>query len=241
MEALISGSAGIALVMDGDQFASIHVDEPERTVPRDPAEYHYLIGEGKDFITVEDVTRDEVVRQLNLAYDSDDALMLVLILQDPELPEDIRRDAVTDLEELLEQGELGVFLEGVLYAHPLPTVLDLQGAMRFAREAGTRELLTLLELFWTHQDTIREVRAAWEAIPREQFSGEYDHWQATLVREGVFRDLVRQRASGKKVNDLFVEISSLPAVHALPNHRTILWQWIGSSLQNVGDSEIQGF
>ena len=64
MEAMISGRTGVALVMDGDQFASIHADNPDRTVPRHPGEFHFLVGEGEDFVTVENVTRDEIVRRL---------------------------------------------------------------------------------------------------------------------------------------------------------------------------------
>ena len=231
MEALISGRAGIALVVDDGQLASIHADEPDKTVPRRPSEFRYLGGEARDFVVFEDVERDEIVGRLLLEQDRATALQLVLIAQDPELSDDIRREAVDELEGLLQDGEVGAYVENVLYSHPLPEGMDLAGAMNQARMARAHDLHTLLELFWTHQDEIREVREAWESIPLSDFAGEDEHWRATVVREGLFRDLARRRAARGSVTQVFTAARTRSAIRSLPNHGVVLRRWSGSLLE----------
>lgn len=226
MEALISGRAGLALVVDGDRLASIHAADPEFMVPRQPADFRYLAGEAQDFVPYENLTREEIVSELLLAEDREDALRLILTAQDPDLPDDIRREAVDELEKLIQESGVGSYLEGVLYAHPLPRSLDLAGAMQRARTAEAWETLTLLELVWSHQDAISDVRQAWESIPLADFSGEEDHWQATAVRQGLFRDLARRLATGGSLDELVVEIEARPEIGVLPNHRGVLHRWL---------------
>ncbi len=225
MEAMISGRAGLALVMDGGRLASIHAGEPERTVSRHPGEFHHLAGDVRDFINVEVETRDDVVRELLLAQDREDALQLVLIAQDPELSDGVRREAIEELEELLRNDDVVASVEAVLYSHPLPEGLDLAGAARRSRDVGAREVQSVLELFLTHQDTIREVREAWESIPLADFHNEDDRWRTTMVREGVFRDLARCRTSGGDVQAFFARVRTRKAVHDLPSYRAVLRRW----------------
>ena len=229
---MISGRAGVALIMDGNQFASIHSTRPEETVPRKAEEFHYLIGEGRDFFTIENVTRDEIVQRLLLAEDEEDALRLALILQDPAKSERMRRRAASALEELLSEG-VGDFVEGVFYAKPIPDGLDVRGGMEIARAVDASEVEIFLQLFWTHRDAIRVVREAWSAIPADLFNGQQDRWQATLVRGAVFRDLARSHAESGRVNDVFVAIRMRPSIKALPNDREIMQKWMGGFLQRA--------
>ncbi len=145
MDALISGRNGVALVIDGDHLASIHADEPERDVARQPAELRFLIGEGRDFEPVENTSRAEIVRRLVLARDREDALQLALILIDPELTSGTRQEAAEELEELLAQEDVVDYLEGVLYAQPLPEGTDLPGGSTLAGKAGAQRVLGLFE------------------------------------------------------------------------------------------------
>ena len=50
MNALISGQAGLALVVDGERLATIHAAEPGVTVDRQPNEVRFLIGEGSSIL-----------------------------------------------------------------------------------------------------------------------------------------------------------------------------------------------
>ncbi len=73
MNALVSGQAGLALVIDGDRLASIHAADPEVMVDRQPRELRFLIGEGRGFVPLENVSREEISRQVSLAQDREES------------------------------------------------------------------------------------------------------------------------------------------------------------------------
>ncbi len=226
MNALVSARAGLALVIDGGRLATIHAAEPEVLVDRQPSELAFLVGEGRDFVPFENVTRDEIARQVTRAQDREDTLQLALIALDPDLAEDIRLEAVQELDELLAQEELVRYVEGVLYAKPLPSSADTRVALDLADQAGVHRASLLIERLQDHRTAIREVRRAWNAIPWARLSAEEDAWQFAAVREGLFRDLVLNRAGSKNVNGFFIEASMRPAVRSLPDHRRVLQEWI---------------
>lgn len=231
MEALISGRNGVALVVDGDRLASIHVDEPDRMIPRHPREIHFLTGEKSDFFPVEGVSRSEIVRQLTLAHARERSLTLTLILIDPDISDGLRLKVAKKVEDLVKEERVLVFLESVLYAEPLPAQADLHGGLRLACEAGATRVQILLELFWNRQGAITAVREAWNAMPSATFDGERKRWQAVAVREGLFRSLVLVYEVGKNVNELLITAAKIPAVRSLPNYRGVLRSWISPFLQ----------
>ena len=106
MEAVISGQAGVALLVDGESLSSIHVHALDEAVPRRAGEFHYLFGGADDLIFLEDVSLDNARRQLTAASDGRDVLQLVLMLSRPQRPPDIRKDAATELDELLASNPL---------------------------------------------------------------------------------------------------------------------------------------
>src|SRR2546421_8566114 len=101
MQAVISGNAGRALVLEGDSLKSFDVDEPSKTVPRTPADFAYLFGEMQDLRVVENTDIDSIRQELKYDSDSAVALDLALISLDAELPDDIRKEAVEGLNGLL--------------------------------------------------------------------------------------------------------------------------------------------
>ncbi len=232
MDAMISGRGGLALVVEGDRLASIHAGEPQSTIPRHRNEVHFLLGEAQDFVAIENASREEVVRQLMLARDREEALQLALILLDPDLQSDIRQEAAGELEELFAQEDLVVYVESVLYGKPLPGSSDLAGALALAGGVATRKVATMLGKLEASQAVIADVRRAWGAIPPESFGGEAQHWQFVAVREGFFRQLVLDRTAGKNANAFFVDASMRPAVRALPTSRAVLQAWIGPFLEH---------
>jgi len=231
VNAMISGRNGVALVVDGNRLASIHVDEPDRIIPREPGEIRFLIGEGRDFIPFEDVSPGEIAEQLTLARSREDALTLTLILLDSRHSDGLRREVAEDLSKLLAREDVINYVESVLYAEPLPDEGDLAGGLRLAREAGATIVRGMLERFGNRQDAIAAVREAWNAMPSATFDGERKRWQAVAVREGLFRSLVLLYGSGGDVKKLLITASKRPAVRSLPNHRVVLRSWISPFLQ----------
>lgn len=105
-----------------------HAHSLEEVVRRRSRDVPYLLGDAQDLQFIEDVGIEDVSSRLALATSQMDALHLALILLDSELEVDTRRTAAEELEEELEKPDVARFVEGVLYAHPLPREGDLSGA-----------------------------------------------------------------------------------------------------------------
>lgn len=204
MDALISAQAGTALLIQGSNLSSIHANSPERAVSRSAEEAHLLFGEAQDLQVLEDVDLDQVVRRLTLEADSAEALQLCLILLDAELSSEIRSEAAEELDVLLAESECRERLERVLFAHPLPQEADVSGALTHSGQAP--HVQSLLSQLADHQPAIAEVHRAWIALPDSLFESPADRrrFQAALVREGLFRELVLIRRAGTSIEALLV-------------------------------------
>jgi hypothetical protein len=133
MNAVISGRAGVALLLQGDQLYSMHLDTRDKVIPRRSGEYHLLMGEGTDLEFLEEANPAAVRQRLEHAVTREEALDVSLLLLDGSLPEAIRIQAAADLEECLAAPGALDSLEAVFYAAPLPETADLPGALHCAR------------------------------------------------------------------------------------------------------------
>ncbi len=130
MRVAISPSAGIAIVMDGDTPQTMNLDgELRSTSPEEARRACYGEYYGLLFEDCQDL--DEVRVKLRESVERADALQTVLILLDPELSEDVRVLAGTELENYLQQRHVNAFLEGVFSKDP-PRLHDMNGAMKLS-------------------------------------------------------------------------------------------------------------
>lgn len=148
MQAVISGRAGVALLLDGQQLRSLHAGAAE-TVLRREREIPYLLGEAADLQFLENVEFPEISDRLELATAQADALHLALILLDPELPQDVRCDAAGELDDLFGIEGVRGGVEAILFSRPLPDEADLRGALSCCsgRSEAVRDLLIELGRF----------------------------------------------------------------------------------------------
>jgi tetratricopeptide (TPR) repeat protein len=192
MDAVISGRAGKALLLDGDSLKSFDVDDPSKLVPRRQSDLPYLFGETQDLRVIEDTDIESVQQELKHDCHCNWALDLALISLDAELPDEIRQEALEGLDELLADSRVVERLENILYARPLPEDADLAGALNLCGETRFSNAHALMQRFQERQVLISEVSNAWETIPTKIF-GSYDQqaeFQHVAVREGLFRTLV---------------------------------------------------
>jgi tetratricopeptide (TPR) repeat protein len=227
MDALISAQAGTALLIEGTKLASIHAHAPEQTMPRRAEEVHLLFGEGLDLQVLQGVDRDQVVRRLAREADSAEALQLALILLDPEMPGEIRTEAAEELDGLLAKEEYREGLERVLYAHPFPSEADLSGALAHS-EGHSPRVQNLLYQLVDLQPSIAEVRSAWTDLPNTLFvnPAERQRFQAALVREGLFRELVLVRKAGTSVESFLVTALIHPVPRKFQGYRPAMQAWV---------------
>ncbi len=236
MNAVISGRAGVALIVHGDQLFSLDVDEPDELIPRRHDEYHLLIGEGADLEFLEDCDPTAVRQRLELAVWREEALDVSLLLLDPSHSDEVRAQAAEELDECLAATRTLDSLEAILYAAPLPEMADLPGALHCAQYQG-QSVLPFLRRLDAEQPSIRAVRQAWDALPQQLFGGAYECRDAMTIclRSGLFRDLARAVANG--------DSPALPVLQALNvrpelgRFRDALTRWAGIlTVQSSGAS-----
>ncbi|MCA1642909.1 MAG: hypothetical protein LC785_13390, partial [Acidobacteria bacterium] len=229
MDAIISGRAGVAFLVEGEVFSSFDVEDPATLLPRRPADLRLLFGEAPDIQFLEDVERVEVARHLEHAFNCASALDLALILFDPELTDDVRDDAAGELERLLSDKAVVEYLENILYGKPLPAAADIEGALSRCEGDRLPTLSATLQILEGYQHAIRAVRAAWDALPAQLFGGDDQkaEFQNVAVREGLFRRLASEVANGARANvNTFVVRSSInPSITSLRSYRQVLQQW----------------
>jgi tetratricopeptide (TPR) repeat protein len=192
MNAVISALARIAIVFDEEKIFSIHVDDPDQLVPRMPADISFLLGNVSDFQFMEDVIREEIVEQLIAVCDYEDSLELTLILLDKDLSDEIRGEAAIGLEQLLESGDVRIYIDNIFYTRPLPESADLPGAIRYSQLKQTIKVESLLRNIEKYQPTITNVWQAWGTIPVNCFGSEETKTQIlnAAVKQGLFRKIV---------------------------------------------------
>lgn len=225
MDAVISGRAGRALLLDGDSLESFDVDDPSNLVSRGRTDVPYLFGETQDLRVLQDTTLEAARQELQHDYDSSCALDLTLISLDAELPNDIRREALEGLDELLADGRIIERLENILYARPLPEEADLVGALELSSGANLSNALLLS--FQKRQLLITEVTEAWDTIPTKIFGG-YERqaeFQHVAISEGLFRTLVTTRETKGTIATFLLNASLNKSIQQLRNYRQVLQHW----------------
>jgi len=220
VNAIVSGQSGVAILAHAEGLASLHAGRGTEVVRRSPSEARFLLGDALDLQALENVELEEVSRQLALATAQMDALHVALLLLDGSLSADTRQEAAAELQELMEDEAVTVFVESVLFAHPLPADADLPGAFA-ACSQETEQTRRFLQRLTYLQDQITAVHRSWERIPISVFGTEEARGsvRSVAVREGLFRNLVLRtnRAAIEKLLATFQHRSEI-------NHE-ILIEW----------------
>lgn len=225
MNALISGRTGRALIVDGESLASFDVGDPSILIPRHIGELPFLFGDAVNLRVIEDSDIDTIRRELQHSHDCESAMDLTLISLDPELSNEIRREAIEDLEGLLSNSVVFEYVESIFYGSPLPKSADIEGAIDCCNKAKSANTLDFLQRVKNHQPSISEVNQAWDAIPTEVFGGpeQRSQFMHQAVVEGLFRSLALMRARPITADSLFIRAGL--NIQALPNYHEILRRW----------------
>lgn len=229
MNALLSAPAGVAILIEGAEYSSIHADAPRQRIPRRAEEIHRLRGEASDLQLLQDVDLEPIAQLLEEETEATEALQLALILLDSEISSPVRREAAEELEEILKVAGLGGRLEGVLYAHPLPPEADLATAIDLAGETAPKAHELLRDL-GSLQPVIREIRHAWDDLPDETFESAAGRrrLQAAMVRAGLFRALVLASLPGAAAESLaetaFARVDD--AISAVDGYDRAILSWV---------------
>lgn len=202
MNALISGQAGVAVLLDVGPTGSIGETAPteQETLFSGPkplyalalnppgarlpckswADVQNLFAGADDVTEYHDITHEKVVDLLGTAWARDRALQLVLALLDAKLKTETRVSAAKSIVKLFshvgegETGDVKAFVANRLHSVPLPNEgVDLSGAIRVAEECEkTSDLITFLLQLDEAQQGIMNARRVWDKLPLDLFGRE---------------------------------------------------------------------
>ena len=227
MNAVISGRAGLALVIEGESLMSLDVDDLETLVPRSACDLRFLLADATDLVTLENTGREEIARRLDLEHDIACALDMTLIALDSDSSMELRAEAVAALDELLADARVIERLEFTMYAKPLPDSADLMGAL-FCTEVKTSAPRSFFERLSQYQTAIRAVREAWDELPDHLFGDEAAAktvFQDVACHEGLFRLLALSYGDQAKVSAFLLESPKNRSISSLGNHRDVVQRW----------------
>jgi hypothetical protein len=226
MDAVVSGSAGVALLVDGDRLWSLRrtVAGVER-VERRASELRYLLGDARDLAFLEDSDEAAALRELDAAHGGVAALHLALMLCDPSTSDKAAGLSAGELDALLASAEVAERAERILDAKPVPAPMSIDVAIAQCR--GRARAVAFFEALASRQATIGEVRRAWDVLPSALFESGRDRAIAdgTLAREGLYRSLVRVRLAGQDIDAWLREAQRHPAVLGLSGERWLA-EWV---------------
>jgi tetratricopeptide (TPR) repeat protein len=197
LKVLISGQAGLAVIVDGDGVASIDVETRHR-IARSPQEWPYMLSDANDVYELNDISDAEIVKELDLAWQKDRSLHLVLVLLDRDADKKARQESATYLDEFLADDQVFEHILNRLHVAPLPDVADLQGAIDIVKSRGNIRTGAILDQIAKGQQAIRRCRQAWDLLPADLFgsSNAKETFGFRAVEQGFFAAV----SSGKEVH-----------------------------------------
>lgn len=119
MQAIVSASAGLAGLIEGDEAWLVGAGEDGfRSASVDSV--RQVLAVYSDAIHLSDTSKSDVLDILNRESTRDTALLLALTVLDESTGRETRDQALPYLEEYLAEDHVRSFLNGVLYSKPLP-------------------------------------------------------------------------------------------------------------------------
>jgi len=228
MEALISGQAGVAVLIHGDTVASFTIDEPDVLVELSSSAIPYIFSQVTDLVEVRGLSKEKALAELKIAWGKDRILQLTLLLLNSEDTEEVRTSAAECIEEFLTNSELKNFLLDRLFMAPSPIIGCTAEAIGIASRANLTHVVDALSHVERYQDEIRRCRLAWDSIPFDAFrdTETRKHFEYVAVTSGAFRRFAETANERKKFDSALMQ--ALQELHKLPNSRTVLVSWTKS-------------
>ncbi|MBF0137992.1 MAG: hypothetical protein H7833_18195 [Magnetococcus sp. DMHC-1] len=227
MEALLSGPAGMGVLLDRAQAWVVRLDQPdtlpEATTP-DLAS-RLLWGRERDLRRFQVQNFHEAYQHLEVLYGKAKALNFTFSFLSDRASDNSRRFAAQVLEKTLQSQDIWNYVAGVLHAEPLPKpdICDL--VIPLAETLALSRTLALLQEVKEGQQEIGLVAQAWDAIPNTCFNPLADRpvCLQTAVEGGLFLDLVRVVRGLAKPGPL--QLRAIKILQEFSGHREIVKSW----------------
>ncbi|HWO24115.1 MAG TPA: hypothetical protein VNO30_35475 [Kofleriaceae bacterium] len=239
MDAIVSGSANVALLIEGSNLWSLkRTSAGVERIPQSQ-DLSYILGDASDLSFLEDTNEAATLHELDLAHAGVKAIHLALMLCDPETSPEAARLGASELEILLVRSEVAARAERILDAKPMPTPLDLGIAVARCHSYERIEAKAFFARLAARQSVIGEVRRAWDALPGSLFAqGERAFVDSLFAREGVFRSLVHAQRGGADLKEWVAKHVLSPALRRYRAERLLpAWVDVLAALKENRDSK----
>src|SRR5271155_1505692 len=225
MDALISGQAGVAVLIQGNEVSVLELQAQERELPCSTADIPYLFAGANDVCEMRATARTVVLTRLKAAWRSDRALQFTLISLDNSESIENRELAIQCLAELFNDRDIYQHVGNRLSSAPLPSGSDLKTALTLA---GTMQPLAIfLRELQRNQGQIARIRAAWDSLSDSLFgtqSAKQEFFEVA-VSKGAFRVLADAASDSSSFG--LATIQCHKGLMGLPNYRKVLQAWLG--------------
>jgi tetratricopeptide (TPR) repeat protein len=225
MKTIVSGQAGVAILIDEENLSSIDI-ESSQPVPRSAGDVRYLVGDATDLVELEGADVKTAAAELDLAWRKERSLHLALILLDSQAEGEARALSAECLDEFLTDSAVHDSVGDHLYVATLPERADLPGALSLAQGANLGNATQFLQELAKRQPEIRHYREAWDVLPPELFASPRakELFGNALVRAGAFRQMACAQTQHR--NEILVRCLLDPQLHGFPEYRSILMAWV---------------
>lgn len=202
-KAILSGQAGIVVLMDGSETCRYRRVGEDGFHACRPQDVTYLFGDASDAIVVIGKSPAQICRLLDNEWANDRALHLMLILVDGDAHLRAKRIAAESLEDILGNPTTYQFVTHRFYAHGLPAGADLDDAVQMSSELGRKIVWSMLIEFRNRQAAIKQVRERWELLDTGLFGSvaKKQQFEQIAIEEGMFFSLCKNAASKDEVRN----------------------------------------
>ncbi|GAB5463388.1 tetratricopeptide repeat protein [Hoeflea alexandrii] len=218
MDALISGSAARAVLIQGSLVQFFDADNPKLLKPTNLWSIPRLFEGAHDIVRLKVRDYTECFDVLLEGYQKDRALRMLQIILEQEDIED-SREAAGLLDGLLQRDVVAEYVRDVTHATPYPNFPDLDKT-DFADALVAYDLYRELR---EHQNAISTVRKAFDIIPFRSNELKFSYEKCAMYA-GIFRRMVALTLGEATTSD--VTFDCIIAFRDLPDARDVSTRWV---------------
>ncbi|GGF74927.1 hypothetical protein GCM10011332_31210 [Terasakiella brassicae] len=228
MYALISGQAAKAAFAYGDNYKVISADTSDHCYETSLANANYVFSGASDINQIEVSSEEEGLCYLKNAVEADRALILILMLLDPEEDTEIKKETAEILNDFLEDEHTRTFVSNQLFSAPSSDLTDINAAKKLSTEH--KKLLTWLIELDNCQEAIKKIRTTWDFLSSSLFknSEDKDLAESILIDRGAFYQIstALNKNDSRLFNSAKFWIFATPELQKINNYRKILSEWL---------------
>jgi tetratricopeptide (TPR) repeat protein len=210
MEAYISGTAGMAVVIKGANAQLYQLDKAVPVVLKSEVA-HQIISSNNDVVFLKNTTKNHVLKKLNSETNKTQSLMVFLTVLDSAVDDESRTALIVHLDALFERDIKSYeYVCNVMFTRPLP-----DNSIQFISDDTARvnsRVTSLLNLLFLCQSKIKEYNNIFTSICSKRGLNleQSIYVEGLLVNEGFFYRLSSEQADITFLNNVhFLLVSKL--------------------------------